>query len=330
MGETIGAIGALLPAALVFFVVAMATIVGAVVLEAIRDWRGRRTLAARVRELDAEPIVAGAGPQLLRPEIKLSGLVRLIATRVPRLAEIAVLLEQAHLSWSVQTFLLLSLGLGVGLGLAIFMALHNVATAIVAAAVAAALPTIYARMRRTKRLRAFEERFPDAIDLVGRALRAGHPFSAGMRMAADEIADPVGGEFRQVFEEQRFGLSMSDALLALADRIPLVDVRIFVTAVVVQREVGGNLAELLDKIAYTIRERFKIRRQIRVHTAQGRLTGYLLSGLPVVTGLAFLVLNREYMMVMFRTSAGHVLMALVLALQVVGFFWIRRIIDIEI
>ena len=319
------------PAAIIFFIIATVTIVAALALEAIRDWRQRKSVAARLRAIDAEvgPGTEGAG-DLVRPEVKLSRLVQALAARVPRLADVGLMLEQANLAWSVQTFLVLSLGIGTALGLATYVALRSMLTAIVLAAIGAAAPFAYVRHRRAGRLHAFEERFPEAIDLMGRALRAGHPFSAGMRMVADEIPDPVGPDFRRVFEEHRFGLGVSDALLSLADRVPLVDVRIFVTAVAVQREVGGNLAELLDKIAYTIRERFKIRRQIRTHTAQGRLTGYLLSALPVLTGLMFLVINPNYVLVLFRTSTGHLILAAALALQVVGFLWIRRIIDIEI
>jgi tight adherence protein B len=319
------------PAAIIFFVIAMVTIVGAIALEAIREWRDRKSLATRLRAIEAQVDSGAAGAtDVVRAQVKLSGLVQALVARVPRLADVALVLERANIGWSVQTFLVISLGAGLAFGFATFAVLRSALTASVVGAMAAAAPFAYVRYRGTRRLRKFEEQFPEAIDLMGRALRAGHPFSAGMRMVADEIPDPVGTEVRRVFEEQRFGLGIGDALLSLADRVPLVDVRIFVTAVAVQREVGGNLAELLDKIAYTIRERFKIRRQIRVHTAQGRLTGYLLSALPILTGLIFLVVNPDYIKVLFRTSTGHVVVATVLALQVTGFFWIRKVIDIEI
>jgi tight adherence protein B len=319
------------PAAIIFLIVALVTVIGALILEVVREWRERRTLAARLRTLDAAPeLDARTAPELVRSREEMPRLMQILSARVPRLADLAVMLEQGNVKWSVQTLLLLSLGLGVGLGLALFVALGTVGTALVVAAAGAAAPFVYVRTRRARRVQAFEEHFPDAIDLMGRALRAGHPMSAAVQMVAEEMPDPVGTDFRRVSEEHRFGLAMTDVLLALADRVPLVDVRIFVTAVVIQRDVGGNLAELLDKIAYTMRERFKIRRQIRTHTAQGRITGYMLAGLPVLTALAFLFLNPNYVLVLIRTPMGHFVLAAVLALQVMGFFWIRRIIDIEI
>ncbi len=142
------------------------------------------------------------------------------------------------------------------------------------------MPYAYAAHMRTKRFQKFEEKFPEAIDTLARAVRAGHAFTTALEMIANEVSEPVAGEFRQLFEEQKFGLPVRDALLNLADRVPLVDVKFFVTAVMLQRETGGNLAEILDNLSYVIRERFKILRQVRVHTAQGRLTMVLLMALP--------------------------------------------------
>ena len=149
-------------------------------------------------------------------------------------------------------------------------------------------------------------------------------------MVADESPEPICGEFRRVFEEQKFGLSIDDSLLALADRIELVDMRIFVTAVLIQREVGGNLAEILDKISYTIRERFTIERQVRVYTAQGRFTGYLLGILPLAVGFLIFLLNGEYMTVLWERDIGRMLISVAAVLQVIGFFVIRKIINIEV
>ena len=143
---------------------------------------------------------------------------------------------------------------------------------------------------RTKRFQKFEEKFPEAIDTLARAVRAGHAFTTALEMIANEVAEPVAGEFRQLYEEQKFGLPVRDALFNLADRVPLVDIKFFVTAVMLQRETGGNLAEILDNLSYVIRERFKILRQVRVHTAQGRLTMVLLMALPP-TVVIMLILN---------------------------------------
>ena len=142
------------------------------------------------------------------------------------------------------------------------------------------IPYAYASHMRTKRFQKFEEKFPEAIDTLARAVRAGHAFTTALEMIANELAEPVAGEFRQLYEEQKFGLPVRDALVNLTERIPLVDVKFFVTAVMLQRETGGNLAEILDNLSHIIRERFKILRQVRVHTAQGRLTMVLLMALP--------------------------------------------------
>ena len=142
------------------------------------------------------------------------------------------------------------------------------------------LPYSYASFRRNKRFEKFEELFPEAIDTLARAVRAGHAFTTALEMITNEVAEPVSGEFRQLYEEQKFGMPVRDALINLTERMPLVDVKFFVTAVMLQRETGGNLAEILDNLSYVIRERFKIQRQVRVYTAQGRLTMALLMGMP--------------------------------------------------
>jgi tight adherence protein B len=192
------------------------------------------------------------------------------------------------------------------------------------------LPNMYVRHRRTKRFNAFEELLPEAIDLVGRALRAGHPLSSGFKMAADDGPEPVASEFRRVFEEQRFGLPVQDSLLSMADRVNLVDVRILVTAILIQREVGGNLAEILDNLAAVVRARFTIRRQIRVYTAQGRMTGYLLSALPLILFALLYTINAQYMSILFTDPIGKILVAVAVTMQFIGFLWIRKIIKIEI
>jgi tight adherence protein B len=216
------------------------------------------------------------------------------------------------------------------MGMGAFVVARLWIVGIAAGVFGATLPYIYVRRRKTKRLEAFEEHFPEAIDLLGRAIRAGHAFSTGLQMVGEESPEPLAGEFRRVFEEQKFGLAIEDSLLALADRIGLVDMRIFVTALLVQREVGGNLAEILDKISYTIRERFTIQRQVRVYTAQGRFTGYLLAVLPIAVGFLIWVLNHEYMMILFREPTGRLMISLAALLQIVGFFVIRKIIHIEV
>ena len=192
------------------------------------------------------------------------------------------------------------------------------------------VPFWYVKIKRSRRLRHFEETFPEALDLVSRALKAGHAFATGLKMVADEMSDPVGPEFRKTFDEQNFGLPLKDALGNLTERIPILDVRFFATAVLIQRETGGNLSEILENLAHVVRERFKILRQVRVYTAHGRLTGYVLLALPAFLGIALMFINPEHMQLLFQHPIGHMLLIAAVVMQTVGYFWIKQVIKIEV
>jgi len=192
------------------------------------------------------------------------------------------------------------------------------------------LPYSVVSFRRNKRFEKFEELFPEAIDTLARAVRAGHAFTTALEMITNEVAEPVSSEFRQLYEEQKFGMPVRDALLNLTERMPLVDVKFFVTAVMLQRETGGNLAEILDNLSYVIRERFKIQRQVRVYTAQGRLTMALLMGMPPIIVTVMLILNPGFMRPLFADPIGHTLLVAGITLQTVGYFVIRKIIRIQV
>lgn len=186
------------------------------------------------------------------------------------------------------------------------------------------------RYKRTRRLRRFEEMFPEALDLLSRAIRAGHAFQTAMGMVADELGEPVGPEFKKCFDQQNFGLPIRDALNQLAERMPLLDVRFFVTAVLIQRDTGGNLAEILDNLAHVVRERFKILRQVRVHTAHGRFTGWVLMALPAALGVALQIINPAHMELLFNERLGQQLLMAAIVMQVIGYIWIRKVIKIEV
>ena len=195
---------------------------------------------------------------------------------------------------------------------------------------ASSFPTRTPTTRRNKRFQKFEELFPEAIDTLARAVRAGHAFTTALELIASEIADPVASEFRKLFEEQKFGMPVRDALINLTERVPLVDVKFFVTAVMLQRETGGNLAEILDNLSYVIRERFKIMRQVRVHTAQGRMTMLLLMGLPPIIIVTMQIMNPTFIRPLFDDPIGHILLVVGITLQTVGYFVIRRVIQIQV
>jgi len=215
------------------------------------------------------------------------------------------------------------------LGVPVWLITRMALLSLVALLLGAWLPNLYVRFRASRRIRALESQLPGAIDHLTRAVRAGHPLSAGLKMLAEDSDEPIASEFRAVFEEQRFGLPFEEALLGLGDRIDLPDVRILITAILVQREVGGNLAEILEKVAGTMRARFTIRRQVRVYTVQGRMSGYILAALPLVVGMFIFLINREYMQILFVHPMGKALLGLAAVLQFVGFLWIRKIVNVE-
>ncbi len=199
-----------------------------------------------------------------------------------------------------------------------------------AAVAAAFIPLALIAWKRRRRLRTFEENFPQALDLLGRAVRAGHAFTTGLEMIAKESAEPLAGEFRTTFEEQNFGLPLRDALLNMAERVPLIDVRFFVTSLLIQKETGGNLAEILDGLARVIRDRFRIYRDVRVRTAQGRLTAGILIGLPPFMMSMLGMINPHYIRVLFFDPVGPEVLGVAAALQVIGSALIWKIIHFEV
>jgi len=254
-----------------------------------------------------------------------------ILRRSERASLLQKLLEQAGISTRVGNFFLLCLGSAV-VGAVVFFILgrQNLPLAWAGMMIGLIAPYSYASIMRTRRFAKFEEIFPHAIDTLGRAVRAGHALTTALEMISGEIPEPVAGEFRKLFEEQKFGMPVRDALMNLADRVPLVDVKFFVTAVMLQRETGGNLAEILDNLSYMIRERFKILRQVRVYTAQGRLTMMLLMMLPPVIIVVMLIMNPDFIRPLFTDPIGHALVAAGITLQTVGYFVIRKIIQIQV
>jgi len=324
-------VSVLVPALVAFLVVALGTISLVLLWEWFQEQQRKRRMMDQLRSLAENP---NADPKarstVFRSVVLESPWLRPIISRFPQLRDAEFMLQQAGLTWTLHTLIVSSAGLAIALGSMVLMATRSIPLGLVATILGVLLPHFYVRHRRRKRLHAFEEHLPESIDLVGRALRAGHPLSAGFKMAADDGPEPVAGEFRRVFEEQRFGLPLQDSLLGMADRADLVDVRILVTAILIQREVGGNLAEILDNLSAVVRARFTIRRQIRVYTAQGRMTGYLLSLLPLILFALLYTINPQYMSILFTDPIGKILIVVALSMQFIGFLWIRKIIKIEI
>jgi tight adherence protein B len=259
-----------------------------------------------------------------------------ILRRSTFISNFQTLLEQANFNIRAGNILILCVVSAVvlgGVGLLVGGSLppnQAVMFAGVGVVLGAITPYSYVSYRRTKRFQKFEELFPEAIDTLARAVRAGHAFTTALELIANELSEPVASEFRKLFEEQKFGLPVRDALMNLTERMPLVDVKFFVTAVMLQRETGGNLAEILDNLSYVIRERFKIMRQVRVYTAQGRLTMMLLMGLPPIIVVTMLSTNPAFIRPLFADPIGHTLLVAGIVLQTIGYFVIRRIIQIQV
>lgn len=250
--------------------------------------------------------------------------------RSERVSSLQKMLAQGNVDARAGNFLMLCVVSSLAFAAVVVIAAGNLLFGWAGALLGFFIPYAYASYMRTKRFQKFEEKFPEAIDTLARAVRAGHAFTTALEMIANEVSEPVAGEFRQLYEEQKFGLPVRDALLNLADRVPLVDVKFFVTAVMLQRETGGNLAEILDNLSYVIRERFKILRQVRVHTAQGRLTMVLLMALPPTIVLIMSILNPGFISPLFTDPIGHALIVGGITLQTLGYFFIRRIIRIQV
>ena len=240
------------------------------------------------------------------------------------------MLDQADLHITPSRLMMFSFMAGMLGGLAASVLTVFIPLMILAGLACASIPLVHVWWRRKKRFDAFLEQLPDALDLVSRALSAGHAFSESLHMVSTEMPEPIATEFRKAYEEQNLGLSVKLALENLTQRIPLLDLKMCVTAVLIQRETGGNLAEILEKVSYTIRERFRILGDLKTLTTSSRLSAWLLCALPIFVALAVTVMNPDYMSVLWKDPRGHYLIAAALFLQVTGMLIVRKILKIQI
>jgi tight adherence protein B len=247
-----------------------------------------------------------------------------------RFLNISLLLEQANLPLSVGKFMIISAALaGVGGFVMLLVPLSPIYAPLVAISLGV-MPLLFALMARRRRKKAFAKQLPEALELIARALRAGHSLGSGFSLVASEMTDPISTEFGRCFEEQNLGIPMDEALDALAERVPNLDLRFFATAVILQRQTGGDLAEILDKIGYLIRERFKIFGQVQALTGEGRLSGIVLLALPPSLFAVMLKLNYKYAMMLFEDPLGKQMLAVAIVLQLVGAVVIKKIVNIKV
>ncbi len=286
----------------------------------------RRRLRKRLNHLRDPGIINHAESLLTSPA---GGLSLILLDRLPRLENLKLAMLQADMRCRLEVFV----------GLMLFSALTFSSLgllqwgplgALAGAGLGAWLPLKILAWKKRRRLKKFEKQLPDALELLARGLKAGHAFTAGLQLVADEMDPPIGMEFFKTYKEHNHGLDLNAALLNLCRRIDLQDLRFFTTAVMIQRETGGNLAEILDKIASLIRERFKLRNQVTALTAEGRLSGLVLTLLPPAAAIALIFMNPDYISLLWRTSQGRMMTMIALGFQVLGVFAIRKIVQIKV
>lgn len=250
--------------------------------------------------------------------------------KVPIAKQAEHLLDQADVRMRVGTLFLL-MGVLFVFGILIGVAVHRGFIAgLLLGVILFISPLLYLSYKKQQRLKKFTAQFPDSLEMIARSLRAGHAFTSAMEVVAQEMPDPVAKLFRIAYDEQSLGLSVQESLVNMNERVNSIDLAFFVTAVNIQRETGGNLSEILEKLATTIRERFRILGQLRVYTAQGRLSGYILAVIPLILALIIWVINPKYLEVLIKTELGIYLIAAAVILQLLGFYVIRKIVNIQI
>jgi tight adherence protein B len=312
------------------FVVILAIVLGAYYLFIVRQEQDERAkMLRRVKVQGPETVTVG---KLERPKERLSGVdavERLLSRADGVSGPLERLVTQSGLKITVGTLVMASVLAALGGYLLVKWLTYYTFLGLAAAPMFGVVPYLVVRFYRTKRMNTFEEQFPEAIDLLARALRAGHAFPTGLQMVADEIPEPVGGEFKLMYDRQNFGMPLNDALKGLAERIPILDAKFFATAVLTQRETGGNLSEVLDNLSVVIRDRFKVKRQVRVLTAHGRITGWILAALPPSLAVVLVFVSPQHMKTMITDPLGIQMMAVGGTLQVIGTVIIRKLVNIR-
>jgi tight adherence protein B len=281
----------------------------------------------RVRKTKKQDLASGI---LARPAAIDLGRPSFWTRMLPNPENLNQLYEQADVNFTFNRFMMVVVGLGfTGALFGFVFRLPALAVPLVAL-LWAALPFFWLIRRRRKRIDQFVEAMPEAVELVSRALRSGHGLASGLRLVAEEMKGPIADEFNRIFEEQNLGIPIELALRNMADRVPVMDVRFFVIAVVIQRATGGDLAEVLDKIGRLIRQRFELRGHVKALTAEGRLSGIILLGLPPMMLVVLFFLNYEYVSVLFNTPVGVKMLSITAAGQVVGAWAIKKIVAIKV
>jgi tight adherence protein B len=294
------------------------------------EWSRQREMSAMLRTAAEDPVSGGS--QLLRRVAAKPPQLEVWLEHLALLAKTKKLIQQAGVNWTPGGLLLMMAGGAVGavvLSLLLPALFAWPGTSVVLAAFLAALPFLYLRRKSRRRLAAFEEQFPEALDFLARSMRAGHAFTISLHMASEDLPDPLGLEFRTLFNEQNLGAPLDTALYNLADRVPLLDVRFFVSAVILQKQTGGNLGEILTRLGQIIRGRFQLKGQVKAASAHARVTALVLTILPAATAVLMMMAAPTYLQSMIDDPDGRKLIAGAIVGQIVGQLVIRRIIRVK-
>ncbi|NQT25590.1 type II secretion system F family protein [candidate division KSB1 bacterium] len=291
----------------------------------------RREIARRVNKFSQDSVVEkpAENPILIRnDQLSEIPLLQRILEKLNISSRLRELIRKAGSEMKVGELVLRMLIMGAA-GFAVSLLLRNTLLGVILTVFLGFAPLIHLIMQAQKRLRSFICQFPDALDMMTSALRAGHALNQALQLIGNEAPEPLGPEFKRTFEQYNLGLDLRDALINLSERIPSLDLKLFVTAILLQRETGGNLTEILENISYTIRERFKLIGQIRTYTAQGRMSGWILGCLPIIFVVIISLLNPEYLSPLFEEKLGHKLIFSSVFLQIMGFYVIRKIVRVR-
>jgi tight adherence protein B len=287
--------------------------------------------SALLKRLKPESVLQKNLGLVRAPELmsSIGPLNRILQRYSASIAPLKQTLDDSGLPVSLSVFILLSVCIVLCAGLVIGFYGGPVWLAAMGGVVSTGIPVWAVKMARARRVLKFEEQFPETVELIGRALRAGHAFATGVQMVADEMPAPTGPEFRMLYDRQNFGAALPDALRAFAERVPTLDARFFVTAVLTQREAGGNLSEVLDRLAAVMRERFRIKREVRVRSAHGRITATALAGMPPVLAALMFINDPAQVRLMISDPLGVRMLIVGGVLEILGLLVIRKLVNIE-
>ncbi|MEP0845044.1 MAG: type II secretion system F family protein [Phycisphaerae bacterium] len=258
------------------------------------------------------------------------GALESVVASLQVVAKLQRVLDQADVSWSASRLLVNLTGISVLTFLAMLFLQMNVITSLACSAAVIGMPLMYLVRKRKKRIRVMVEQLPDVFELMGQALRAGHSLASAIQLVSQQLPDPIAGEFARVFHEQNLGIKIEEALLNMAERVDQMDVRFFVTAVLIQRQTGGDLAEVLDKIGKVIRDRIQLLGTVRALTAEGRMSGWVLLLLPVLVFFVSMLVNPDYAHVLLDTRPGQYMLGTAIAMDLMGMAMIKKIVNIKV